>query len=53
AALTVVMGNRVARDDYEWVYTEQPHADRRKAILAKYPEIKSLMGPDPRLKWIV
>ncbi|KAI4877083.1 hypothetical protein NFI96_023167 [Prochilodus magdalenae] len=47
------MGNRVAREDYEWVYTDQPHADRRKEILAKYPEIKSLMGPDHRLKWIV
>ncbi|XP_052469751.1 sphingolipid delta(4)-desaturase DES1 [Carassius gibelio] len=47
------MGNRVAREDFEWVYSDQPHADRRKEILAKYPEIKSLMGPDPRLKWIV
>ncbi|XP_061914982.1 sphingolipid delta(4)-desaturase DES1 [Entelurus aequoreus] len=47
------MGNRATRDDYEWVYTDQPHADRRKEILAKYPQIKSLMGPDLRLKWIV
>ncbi|XP_048386498.2 sphingolipid delta(4)-desaturase DES1 [Stegostoma tigrinum] len=47
------MGNRVAREDFEWVYTDQPHTDRRKAILAKYPEIKLLMGPDPNLKWIV
>lgn len=33
------MGNRVAREDYEWVYTDQPHADRRKAILGEllYP----------------
>ena len=30
------MGNRVVREDYEWVYTEQPHADRRKAILGEH-----------------
>lgn len=30
------MGNRVARDDFEWVYTDQPHADRRKEILGEY-----------------
>ncbi|NP_001279205.1 sphingolipid delta(4)-desaturase DES1 [Callorhinchus milii] len=47
------MGNRVARDDYEWVSTDQPHTERRKEILAKYPQIKSLMTPDPNLKWIV
>lgn len=29
------MGNRVAREDYEWVYTDQPHADRRKEILGE------------------
>ncbi|XP_035635645.1 sphingolipid delta(4)-desaturase/C4-monooxygenase DES2-like [Oncorhynchus keta] len=47
------MGNTVTRDDFEWVYTEQPHCSRRKQILAKHPEIKSLMGPDPQLKWVV
>uniref|UniRef100_A0A5F8GGF3 sphingolipid 4-desaturase n=1 Tax=Monodelphis domestica TaxID=13616 RepID=A0A5F8GGF3_MONDO len=47
------MGNRIPRGDFEWVYTDQPHTQRRKEILAKYPAIKSLMGPDPHLKWIV
>ncbi|XP_061452351.1 sphingolipid delta(4)-desaturase DES1-like isoform X3 [Rhineura floridana] len=58
------MGNTGSRDDFEWVYTDQPHTDRRREILAwtsgisysiyaKYPEIKKLMGPDPNLKWVV
>uniref|UniRef100_UPI00358EAF88 sphingolipid delta(4)-desaturase/C4-monooxygenase DES2-like isoform X1 n=1 Tax=Myxine glutinosa TaxID=7769 RepID=UPI00358EAF88 len=47
------MGNSVTRDDFEWVYTDQPHTQRRREILAKYPEVKRLMTHDPRLKWTV
>lgn len=47
------MGNKGSREDFDWVYTDQPHLDRRKEMLAKYPEIKKLMVPDPNFKWIV
>lgn len=53
SAHTAAMGNKVAREDFEWVYSDQPHADRRMEILAKYPEIKRLMKPDSNLIWIV
>ncbi|PVD25630.1 hypothetical protein C0Q70_13289 [Pomacea canaliculata] len=47
------MGAHVSRTDFEWVYTEEPHATRRKEILEKHPEVKKLYGPDPKLKVIV
>ncbi|XP_071079021.1 sphingolipid delta(4)-desaturase DES1-like [Haliotis cracherodii] len=47
------MGAHVSRTDYEWSYTEEPHATRRKEILAKYPQVKKLMGTNPNLKYIV
>ncbi|CAG5129695.1 unnamed protein product [Candidula unifasciata] len=47
------MGARVSRSDFEWVYTEEPHATRRKQMLAKYPELKKLMGTDAKFKYIV
>lgn len=48
------MGQRVSRNDFEWVYSEEPHKMRRKLILAKYPEVKDLMGHDPNLKyWVI
>lgn len=47
------MGAKVTRFDYEWSYTDEPHATRRALILKKYPQIKKLMVVDTKFKWIV
>jgi len=47
------MGNSMAANEFYWSYSDEPHATRRKQILAKYPQVKELYGYDPKTKFIV
>lgn len=42
-----------AHRDFFYSTTDEPHATRRGEILKKHPEIKGLMGPEYKTKYIV
>lgn len=47
------MGASITREDFEWSNHDEPHAARRKEILAAHPEIKQLMVTDHWVKYQV
>ncbi|WFD31656.1 hypothetical protein MSPP1_002695 [Malassezia sp. CBS 17886] len=38
--------------DFLWAMTEEPHRTRRMAILKAHPEVRRLMGHEPRTKYV-
>lgn len=40
-------------NEFYWTNEKEPHVLRRKEILAKHPEVKQLVGHEPKTKWLV
>ncbi|KAI6176131.1 Infertile crescent [Aphelenchoides bicaudatus] len=47
------MGQVQTKHNFDWSYTDEPHATRRDEILEKYPEVKRYFGIDPSFKFVV
>jgi sphingolipid 4-desaturase/C4-monooxygenase len=43
--------SNTTRNDFYWVEGKEPHAERRREILKKYPEVKKLFGKNPYLPY--
>jgi len=41
-----------ASGGFSWSDAPEPHIERRRALLASHPEIRSLFGPCPRTKYV-